>query len=690
MKYLKVGTLLLGVAFAGAAFAGPPTYQFGARLNTYNYGIKANHKTPSDLDNDIKVLYDKWKNPTLPNQRGAALVNVPTLTGGKAVKFNANYLTVSEAMGYGMLISVLMAGYDSQAQTNFDGLLKTVRARPAYSMVGNGGQYLMDWRLAADGSSTSAAGGGYNAVDGDLDIAMALLMADRQWGSTGTWNYKQQAINTINAIKAWNMRSDGTTMGLPTAGVSRTSDYMIGHFRAFKAATNDGIWDLAISRAYSLTNRMQTVYSPTAGFMPDFIVGTDTTSPYPSPGGMGDGTNTEGYYFANAQRNPWRWGTDFVYSGDPQWKSVLSKMMTFIYQDSKSPSGVHTPGEISGAWNAAYYVGMGYKMNGTKLTQADLGYQAPPIGIVAGFMNASQSDAAYQDYLNNCWEWLKVKATNDYYDSELTLLSMIVASGNWWNPSLPAPVAARIQAENGTLSGSGVSVRTDIAGYEGSAFVGSFTNTGDKLTTTFPNVATGVYDIQIRYHTWQVQQNNVVINGVSSSRNFPTTGSNWAIAKITGVTLPSGTNSVAVSMDWGYIDVDYIEIVPAAGTPVAIQVQAENGTLSGTGVSVRTDTAGYEGSGFVGEFTANGDTLTVPFPNVVAGNYNITIRYQAWSDEQNNVVVNGASRSITFPQTGSGWGLSTINAVALTNGTNSISVNKNWGYMNIDWIRISP
>ena len=40
----------------------------------------------------------------------------------------------------------------------------------------------MDWRLNANGTS---GGEGWNAMDGDLDIAMALLMADRQWGSDG-------------------------------------------------------------------------------------------------------------------------------------------------------------------------------------------------------------------------------------------------------------------------------------------------------------------------------------------------------------------------------------------------------------------------------------------------------------------------------------------------------------------------
>ena len=172
---------LLGALFSGASFAAAPAYPFGARLDPYVYGIRPNHVTPAQMDSSIKTNYNAWK--------AAAVVNVPTLPGGKAVKFNNTaYLAVSEGMGYGMLISVVMAGHDPEAQTIFDGLLKTVRARPAYSIPSGGGKYLMDWRLAADGSSQAAAGGGWNAMDGDEDIAMALLMADRQWGSTGAWN----------------------------------------------------------------------------------------------------------------------------------------------------------------------------------------------------------------------------------------------------------------------------------------------------------------------------------------------------------------------------------------------------------------------------------------------------------------------------------------------------------------------
>ena len=237
----------------------------------------------------------------------------------------------------------------------------------------------------------------------------------------------------------------------------------------------------------------------------------------------------------------------------------------------------------------------------------------------------------------------------------------------------------------------GVAVRYDVAGYEGNGFVGPFANSGDRLTVNFGQVAAGSHEVRIRYQAWTPQQNQVIVNGTARDESFPATGSAWAIKILSGVALTAGTNSVAILKDWGYINVDYIEIVPAAtGAKVTMKIQAESGAVSGTGMGVRNDLAGYEGTAFVGGFTGTGDKLTMGFSNVVAGNYNVRIRYHAWGQQLNNVVVNGVSRSESFPGTGNGWTVKTISNVALTAGSNSIAVVKDWGWMEVDWIEIAP
>ena len=238
----------------------------------------------------------------------------------------------------------------------------------------------------------------------------------------------------------------------------------------------------------------------------------------------------------------------------------------------------------------------------------------------------------------------------------------------------------------------GVTVRYDVGGYEGNGFVGPFANAGDRLTVNFGQVAAGSHEVRIRYQAWTAQQNKVIVNGTVRDESFPATGSAWAIKTLSGVALTAGTNSVAILKDWGYMSVDYIEIVPpaAAGAKVTLKVQAESGAVAGTGMGVRQDLAGYEGTAFVGGFTGTGDKLTIGFPNVVAGNYNVRIRYHAWGQQLNNVVVNGVSRSESFPGTGNGWAIKTISNVALTAGSNSIAVVKDWGWMEVDWIEIAP
>jgi endo-1,4-beta-D-glucanase Y len=398
------GSGAVGAQVEGALRApagdGTASYPFGARHDRYVAGIVPTASKAS-MDALLKAHYDKWK--------AARIVSADSVVGGGyAVKFsNADYITVSEGMGYGMLLTVLMAGHDPQAQAIFNGLLAVVRARPAYSL---GAAKLMDWRIAASGAS---AGEGWNAMDGDLDIAMALLMAHRQWGSSGGVNYLAEGVGTVNDLKTHNMWAAGFTKGLRHAQNNRTSDYMITHFRAFKRYTGDALWDRAVDKAYHLLNHMQTKYAPATGLMPDFIINTASDDPAPSTGYIGDGNAMEGFYYWNGCRNPWRLGSDFVTSGDERFAQVCGKLLDFL---QRSTGG-----------NAAQ-IASGYMLDGTVLGAY------PDSAFIATAAVGAMVDTRFQKFLDDMWAWNASNLTTGYYDSELQLLSMIVASGNWWNP----------------------------------------------------------------------------------------------------------------------------------------------------------------------------------------------------------------------------------------------------------------
>jgi endo-1,4-beta-D-glucanase Y len=101
-----------------------------------------------------------------------------------------SYDTVSEGIGYGMLILVLMDGVYDNTRQYFDGVYKYHK----YYLDNNG---LMNWQVDRNGSVI----GTNTATDADEDVALALIFADKQWSSTNSAiNYIEEAKEIINRI----------------------------------------------------------------------------------------------------------------------------------------------------------------------------------------------------------------------------------------------------------------------------------------------------------------------------------------------------------------------------------------------------------------------------------------------------------------------------------------------------------
>ncbi len=118
---------------------------------------------------DVQAAYARWRADTVTSDGAGGHLRIkrPADPG-----LDSN-TTVSEGIGYGMLIAVYMGDADSQHL--FDELWKYERLH--LDELG-----LMDWYISADGSKSLGLGG---AGDADEDMAFALIMADRQWGGQG-------------------------------------------------------------------------------------------------------------------------------------------------------------------------------------------------------------------------------------------------------------------------------------------------------------------------------------------------------------------------------------------------------------------------------------------------------------------------------------------------------------------------
>uniref|UniRef100_UPI0004CD11DB glycosyl hydrolase family 8 n=1 Tax=Streptosporangium roseum TaxID=2001 RepID=UPI0004CD11DB len=385
--------------------AGGPAVPFGGHTIPYASGMLRPSGGQAALDQKVVDYYKRWKAAFVKQNCGNGWYQI--------ISPDADHPYVAEAQGYGMVIAATMAGADPDAKKIFDGLLKYVLAHPSSITPG---------LLAAEqDTSCKSVNGGDSATDGDLDVAYGLLLADRQWGSAGTYDYKQLAIKTINAIKSGEVNpttklmklGDWTSSGDQYYWISRSSDWMIDHFRAFRKATGDATWDTVRTNHQNLIASQQANYAASTGLLADFVVNTNTT-PKPASGQVLEDPN-DGKYWWNACRDPWRIGADAVTSGDAKSLAAARKLNTWI----KGKTG-GDPGKIA----------VGYALNGTQISSgSEPAYFAP-------FAVAAMTDSGSQAWLDALWnKMLNTSFTpTDYFSTSIQLQVMITVTGNHWVP----------------------------------------------------------------------------------------------------------------------------------------------------------------------------------------------------------------------------------------------------------------
>jgi endo-1,4-beta-D-glucanase Y len=395
------------------ALAGPiqaQNHPFGSHPMSYAAGsILPDHLSLPALDQATRDFYDAWKLRYQKQTCGAGryVVEAKTQSGN---------LTVSEAHGYGMMLAALMAGHDADARAIFDGMFAFFRQHPSVLTPS-----LMAWYQR---KSCGSSQGADSATDGDLDIAYALLLADKQWGSCGPIDYAAEAASILGGIASGEVDASGsylrlgdwTDPGDPAYYQStRSSDFMPDHLRAFAAASGNPLWTSVLDHTYGVVDALQLSHSPGTGLLPDFIVDPLGT-PAPAGAGFLEGPN-DGAYDYNACRDPWRLATDFLVSGDARAKTAVQRITTWI----RSTTG-NDPDAIKS----------GYQLDGAVSAGAD--YRS--LAFVAPLGVGAMTDSANQAWLNDVWDLVDATAIDDegYYENTLKLLSMIVMSGNWWAP----------------------------------------------------------------------------------------------------------------------------------------------------------------------------------------------------------------------------------------------------------------
>lgn len=379
LQLKRITALAMSIAFNGIV---AQTQPFPANV-TFSNGLMATNKNDVDATNS----YDTWKTNFIES----------CSNGRYRVKFDNSAETVSEGIAYGMLLTVYKAD-----KVTFDGLWN-------YYKDNRNGNGVMNWKI----NGCSGTSGQNGATDAELDAAMALIVADYQWGSTGTINYKADVETLIAAIKTHEVEANtyvlkpGDAFG--GSALTNPSYFAPAYYRAFGAFTNDAaFWNAVATKSYAIINANLTQNNAVGGLVSDWCQESGAYSPQ-SSGYFNQGTT----YKFDAARTPWRIAVDYLWYGDNSGKVYAKKCSDFVRVTlggtANIKDGYNQDGTVIGQWHNATFVG------------------AFACAAMAG-ENQNHLDASYTDLKN-------LNEPNSYFNQTLKTIYQFLLTGNFYLPS---------------------------------------------------------------------------------------------------------------------------------------------------------------------------------------------------------------------------------------------------------------
>ncbi len=324
----------------------------------------------------ISQAYRRWRSTFVVSDGGALKVISP----------EQDNRTVSEAMGYGMLIAAAMGDKET-----FDGLWSWTNSR----LDGNG---VLGWDNGSGGSAT----------DADTDIAYALLMAEKQWPGSG-----YAAAGDTMASKAGAVDISGSLIkgGSQYDGVYNPSYFSPGFYRTMGAP-----WSGIIAANYSQLNSCDQNFTGADGIVPDWC---DPSSGQPA-GNTGAQVTSEvcnqgeACSAYDASRIPWRIGYDVCMGGSEGTSFLNTLVSTF---NSKYPR-IDT-------------LETGFDATGNA-TSGSVQNEMAFIGTVGTGAQAAGNAAMAQRAMRSTLDIMeRPEYYKTYYSTTLGLLTLLMMSGNW-------------------------------------------------------------------------------------------------------------------------------------------------------------------------------------------------------------------------------------------------------------------
>lgn len=359
------------------------------QFRNYPYGIKPTNFTNEEMYFHLQQTFLSWKQNYL-TKSGA-----PQGTYRIQRASSNNYDTVSEGIGYGMLILVLTDNTVNNNRQYFDGLYR-------YYQCYLDSYGLMNWQIDKEGNII-----GYNAAtDADEDVALALIFAHYQWGSkNSSINYLEEAKKVIQRIMDYQVEKPGYILkpgdGFGGSDLVNPSYFAMGWYRVFKKVTQNTNWDKVIDSCYSI---LEIFKNTETGLVPDWcdVQGKEVS---------GQSYN----YSYDACRVPWRVGMDYLWYGEQRAYQINHKITSWLMNSTE---------------NNVDNLVSGYKLDGTKIVYYSNAAFIGPFGV------GSMIDENFQNWCNALYNKLKNYPNGGqwgYYQDCLKMLTMLAMTGNFIN-----------------------------------------------------------------------------------------------------------------------------------------------------------------------------------------------------------------------------------------------------------------
>jgi len=379
---------------------------------------------------------------------------------------DVSHISTSEAQGYGMLILAYMAGSEGRLGRSpnewifgstslkdyFDAMLRTVIEFPS-----NRGSSMFTGRLLGYLEPDGENRGGYrivnglkiapftrdtlagdSATNGDMDIIYALILADRQWGSGGRYDY----IGIARAMLAdlWRFCVHETynvlllgdwakTAANPVhRSAIRTSDFMISHLKAFRDVDPSHDWQAVIDASHGAIRDIRNAQNNLGnrnGFLPDFAVRGATGWEVPSANILG----AHDYAFSySAVLVPWRLGTAYMLFGNAAIGD--STLYDYIIRPLDDFARALTEGLNLGGLGPRY-------MDGSPFEWVDPNWFVPPFAVTAAAAGVDQQwvNTFWEYTPRHVWDFRGLNAyQGDTYGDYIRLIVLLTITGNYWIP----------------------------------------------------------------------------------------------------------------------------------------------------------------------------------------------------------------------------------------------------------------